>query len=661
MLYASSYRPQNKQFLKPSTYSSASKLERPPNSFENSQGPRPFSIEETNSRHQGNRGEGLFAGNPSQKADWTGRSRGNNNIYVASGIGVGAKGKRSKSARNDPVVSFGMERQERHNRLNDDEISLSISQAPKEPFGSLATPKSKANCLGALVSKEKSQGSSPFQSKNQPKSFSLSLNSPKEQQNRSNLGVALRESHDSKMLPNDETTSQKSNKYVPGYRNFQGEPPRNQAENEVSKRFGRFDHKPETISPSQPLWSKPLENLSERPSVSSGISSSSFRNQISQPNYSGINANNFEIGSHHASRPPFKGDYGAPVSSYVAPVLSYGAPVLSDSARSQNGISGYSMKLEDNKSTASMGLRNQQPLAKSPLSYSKKEEEEDNRSIVSNNGRIQQNKSQRDDAVSYFSIGSQQSEVYKQMMSQITQNIDKKLSSKVMGNYNKRTKCQCGGAYDNTRPCRKMTQLFRMTFKEDEKLKGIFRNHLKAEKSLREKSQIASEISKMFPSVPFFREIESVEQLKGILSALSEYYKALGEMLHGLNFIAGSFFYHSDDWMAFWLSIQFVETLKLTQLQKMGRVGLEFHFGKIENLLSTRNMALYRKLFIGGVQASLYMGSWVKSGLLELVSIDKQVANHFPFHHVALHSDGLLDGSFRVQVGFRLRNSCSAA
>lgn len=230
------------------------------------------------------------------------------------------------------------------------------------------------------------------------------------------------------------------------------------------------------------------------------------------------------------------------------------------------------------------------------------------------------------------SLHSFEASNFKSMMMSASQNIDKKLTSKVTSNYNKRSKCQCHGVYDNSKTCPMALSIFFKKYGMDghQKMKEILGRLGFVELPIETKGKIARMTWETFGSHQYFQDYESQEQFKFLLVALWGYFKNVGGLVPSLNFFVGAMHYHAEPLHAFWLAVDLIDTLKLTQFLTNSQATLSFHAGKVENLLFSASEELYRKFVLSNLKTSLFTGDWLRSALFPIVSFEKQVL--FFFH-----------------------------
>jgi hypothetical protein len=151
--------------------------------------------------------------------------------------------------------------------------------------------------------------------------------------------------------------------------------------------------------------------------------------------------------------------------------------------------------------------------------------------------------------------------------------------------------------------------------KYDEKQLNIKEDNLK---------QINKDLKRTYPSYILYKDELTLEKLKNILRAFSNYEKEI-QYYQGMNFIVGFFLYHSEEYVSFWLFATLIEDYDLRSMYIKGFPGLEKHTKNVENILKEKYNELYKILNTLDVNIKIIMIEWLYSLFSSLIPLDLQI------------------------------------
>ena len=145
----------------------------------------------------------------------------------------------------------------------------------------------------------------------------------------------------------------------------------------------------------------------------------------------------------------------------------------------------------------------------------------------------------------------------------------KKYFTKKLGNLYNRDQCFCESNLKKNETCFKAKNWLKSYYDEKEwdSLRKTYENiiisPLEEERCIK---QITKDLPRTFPKNKYFSEnSEGFLKLKKILVSFSKYEPNIG-YVQGMNFIAGSLLYHSEEYIAFWLLVMIFEKFELRDI-----------------------------------------------------------------------------------------------
>lgn len=110
--------------------------------------------------------------------------------------------------------------------------------------------------------------------------------------------------------------------------------------------------------------------------------------------------------------------------------------------------------------------------------------------------------------------------------------------------------------------------------------------------------------------------------LENVLTVLSVYDPKVG-YVQGMNFIAGLFCYHAEEYIAFWLMAMVIEIFEMRDIYKSNLPGLNKHMQIIDMLILTHFPELYTKFCDNKITVDMYCTGWLFSLFGNTIPLDQ--------------------------------------
>ena len=136
--------------------------------------------------------------------------------------------------------------------------------------------------------------------------------------------------------------------------------------------------------------------------------------------------------------------------------------------------------------------------------------------------------------------------------------------------------------------------------------------------------QINKDLKRTYPSYNFYKDESTLEKLKNILKAFSNYEREI-QYYQGMNFIVGFFLFHCEEYVSFWLFASLMEDYDLRSMYIKDFPGLEKHTKKVEKILKEKFNDLYRNFNVLGVSVKIIMIEWLYSLFSSLIPLELQI------------------------------------
>jgi hypothetical protein len=136
--------------------------------------------------------------------------------------------------------------------------------------------------------------------------------------------------------------------------------------------------------------------------------------------------------------------------------------------------------------------------------------------------------------------------------------------------------------------------------------------------------QIKKDLPRTFPTCLIMKTEKIKYKLKNVLRAFSNYDPSL-KYYQGMNFIVGSFLYHCDEHIAFWLFISLLEEYNYRFIFFDNFSGLSVHISNVKKILKKYNEKYYNTLLEIGVNFEIFMIEWIYSLFSNIIPLDLQI------------------------------------
>lgn len=148
--------------------------------------------------------------------------------------------------------------------------------------------------------------------------------------------------------------------------------------------------------------------------------------------------------------------------------------------------------------------------------------------------------------------------------------------------------------------------------------------------TLQDDPQISLDISRTFPQIDYFANGIGRLTLSRILHAFCAYCPRLGYS-QGMNYIAATLLWHSNEVDAFWLFVVLIEDYELRDNFSEGFPGLNKHYHAIDFLISNHLPQLYNHLLNLNIAVQMFATEWLVTLFTSSVPIDQshQVLSKF--------------------------------
>eukprot|EP01017_Pseudomicrothorax_dubius_P025450 TRINITY_DN2752_c0_g2_i3.p1 TRINITY_DN2752_c0_g2~~TRINITY_DN2752_c0_g2_i3.p1 ORF type:complete len:527 (-),score=93.89 TRINITY_DN2752_c0_g2_i3:668-2248(-) len=134
----------------------------------------------------------------------------------------------------------------------------------------------------------------------------------------------------------------------------------------------------------------------------------------------------------------------------------------------------------------------------------------------------------------------------------------------------KRVKCQCNRGLKEDDTCSRALGWLFIRYRQEElpQLKQVYESILAADAFDIEPSkvQIGKDVRRTYGHSSFFKnDLQSHEQLSRVLTAFAKYDPLIG-YVQGMNFLAGAFLFHAEEYISFWLIVLLFEIFELREI-----------------------------------------------------------------------------------------------
>jgi hypothetical protein len=168
------------------------------------------------------------------------------------------------------------------------------------------------------------------------------------------------------------------------------------------------------------------------------------------------------------------------------------------------------------------------------------------------------------------------------------------------------------------------------------KWKESYENLLRGQE---QKKQITRDIERTFKKFYCFKYPSMVHKLSRVLNAIAIYDDKLG-YVQGMNFVAGAFLIHCEEFIAFWLVIELLEFYELREVYDDGLKGMYRHSGILEKFMQKYQPEILEHFETIDVRVEMFMSDWVISFLcsyIPLSRLDTYFSYFFRFGWKAFH------------------------
>eukprot|EP01017_Pseudomicrothorax_dubius_P025059 TRINITY_DN2672_c0_g1_i10.p1 TRINITY_DN2672_c0_g1~~TRINITY_DN2672_c0_g1_i10.p1 ORF type:complete len:455 (+),score=55.26 TRINITY_DN2672_c0_g1_i10:268-1632(+) len=134
--------------------------------------------------------------------------------------------------------------------------------------------------------------------------------------------------------------------------------------------------------------------------------------------------------------------------------------------------------------------------------------------------------------------------------------------------------------------------------------------------------QIRKDLERTFPTVPFFQPGgRGLMMLERVLTTYAKYDPQIG-YVQGMNFLAGSLLYHSEEFVAFWLLVMIIEKFELRDIYLPELPGLSKHMQIMEVLLFQHQKDIYEQLYQNNLRMEFFLPEWIMSLACNIIPLE---------------------------------------